>query len=486
MSTVTKVTKNSLFLFATIIIERLISLFITVIFVRYLGSGDFGKYSIVYAYLSFFQVFMSMGMDYIIIRELSRDSQKGAEFVGSAVTLRFLFSLIGVLLSWVILQWIRYPEDVKLLIYLASIVMFFSAGTLFYNIFQAKLLMAQFGVISMVIKIFLALFTIVLILLKAKLFYFILIASLITIIQIIFIYYYSGRFLQVKIAMDFRVWRELLRNSWPLVISTVFISILTRIDQVMLFFMKGKEDLGLYAAAVKLIELPNLILGVFMTSVFPLLSQYAKTSPDSFKKIYEITFKYPMVFIMPIAVMTTIYSKQIVIACYGQSFFLSWPAMAILIWSTVLVYLTTTHALILIAADLQNLDIIFTASYAILNIILNLILIPKYSFIGASIANIISLTAVIPLSYSLGKTRRFAKVMVKSTIKPLFAALPVGYLVYFLSPLHFIFNIIISVSIYLFLILLIKGLDSEDIRYGREIFEQIFRKTPFAVLNSQR
>jgi O-antigen/teichoic acid export membrane protein len=370
----------------------------------------------------------------------------------------------------------RYPTDLKLLIYLASLGMIFSAGTLFYNIFQAKLLMAQFSIITLVMKIFLVVFTIVLILLKANLFYFILISLLITIIQIIFIYYYSRRFLQVKIAMDFKIWKELLKNSWPLVISAVFISIFTRIDQVMLFSMKGKEDLGLYAAVVKLAELPCMILGVFLTSLFPLLSKYAKTSPDSFKKIYEITFKYPMMFIMPVAVMTTLYSKQIVVACYGQSFFASWPAMAILIWSTVFVYLAAMHALLLIATDLQNLDIIFTASYAILNILLNLILIPKYSFIGAAIATTISCSVIIPLSYSLGKTRRFAKVMIKSTIKPLFAALLSGYVVYLLSFLHFVFNLIIGGFIYLFLILLIKGVDSQDIRYGREIFGQIFKR----------
>jgi O-antigen/teichoic acid export membrane protein len=151
--------------------------------------------------------------------------------------------------------------------------------------------------------------------------------------------------------------------------------------------------------------------------------------------------------------------------------------MAILIWSTVFVYLAAMHALLLIATDLQNLDIIFTTSFVILNILLNSILIPKYSFIGAALATTISYSFIIPLSYSLGKTRRFAKVMIKSTIKPLFAALPAGYLVYLLSPLHFIFNIIISGFIYLFLILLIKGLDSQDIRYGREIFNQIFRRT---------
>ncbi len=469
MSTVKKVAKNSLIIFTGEIIVRIITFFITLIFIRYLGIGDFGKYSLIYAFLSFFQIFAGAAIDPIILREFSRDARKGREFIESAISLRFFFSLIGLILCWIVLQWMRYPADIKLFIYLASLWLPFSCGLLFNNIFQAKLLMKYVTLVTVIMKILLAIFTIMLILLKAKLFYFILVNLLIYIAQIIFIYYQLRKLLSISVKMDLGIWKELVKNSWPLTLSIVFVGILSRIDQLMLFQMKGKEELGFYAAAVKLAEYPFIVGGAFLTSVIPLLFEYAVTSPDLFKRIYQISLKYLMIFIIPIAVMTTLYSRQIILACYGQDFLPSQTALAILIWSTVFGYTAFVHSNLLVATNLQLFDIIFTGFPAILNIFLNLILIPKYSFIGAAIATTISFGLYIPISYALKRTRVFAIVIVRSMIKPFLASLFAIYLVYLLSPLNLIFNLILSLFIYLFLIFLIRGIDVTDIKYGKEI-----------------
>jgi O-antigen/teichoic acid export membrane protein len=271
------------------------------------------------------------------------------------------------------------------------------------------------------------------------------------------------------VKIDLGIWKELLKNSWPLALSVVFMSICARIDQVMLFQMKGKEELGFYAAAVKLAESPFMIAGAFLASVFPLLFEYAVTSPDVFKRIYQISFKYLMIFIIPIAVMTTLYSKQIILVCYGRDFLPSQIALAILIWATVFGYTGWVHSNLLIATNLQLFDIIFTGFPAFLNVVLNLILIPKYSFIGAAIATTISYGLYIPISYSLKRTRIFAMAIVRSMIKPLLISLFAVYSVYFLSPLNLIFNLILSLFIYLFLIFLIGEIDATDIKYGKEI-----------------
>ncbi len=166
MSTIKKVAKNSLIIFTGEIIIRIITFFITLTVIRYLGSGDFGKYSLVYAFLSFFQIFVGTAIDPIILRELSRNPQKGGELIGSAITLRFFFSLIGLILCWITLQWMHYPADIKLLIYLASLWLPFSFGLSFDNIFQAKLLMKYVTVAMVIMKILIAIFTIMLIFLK--------------------------------------------------------------------------------------------------------------------------------------------------------------------------------------------------------------------------------------------------------------------------------------------------------------------------------
>lgn len=469
MSTVKKVAKNSLIIFAGEIIVRVITFFITLILIRYLGSGDFGRYSVVYAFLSFFQIFVGTAIDPIILRELSRDSQKGRELIGSAITLRFFFSLIGLILCWIALQWMPYPRDIKIIIYLASLWLPFSFGLLFNNIFQAKLSMKSVTLVTVMMKIFLAIFTVIFIFLKAQLFYFILINLLIYIAQIILIYYQSRKLLSISVKVDLRAWKELVKNSWPLTLGIIFASIFTRIDQILLFQMKGKEELGLYAAAVKLAEYPFMVAGAFLASVSPLLFEHAITSPDIFKRIYQISLKYLMMFIIPIAVVTTVYSREIILVCYGRDFIASQAALAILIWSTVFAFGGIVQNDSLIATNLQLFSIIFTGIPAFLSVFLNLMLIPKYSLVGAAIATTVSYGINIPMSYLLKRTRIFAIAVIKSMIKPFLASLLAVYSVYFLSFPHIIFNFILTLFIYLFLIFLIGEIDLKDIKYGKEI-----------------
>ncbi|OGX23090.1 MAG: hypothetical protein A3K54_04485, partial [Omnitrophica WOR_2 bacterium RBG_13_44_8] len=330
MGTVRRIAKNSFFVFTGEIIMRLIAFFAGLILIRYLGSADFGMYSLIYTFISFFQIFMDMGIDSIIVRELAKDAKKGEELIGNGVTLKFFFSLVGIILCWVILQGMHYPLDIKMLIYIASLGMVFSFGTLFNDIFQAKLVMQYPTVINIMMKVILTALTIIFIFLKAKLFYFILINLAVYIAQVMIIFYQARKLLPVRLRMNFEIWKELLRQSWPLAVSTFFISIYTRIDQLLLFSMKGKEELGFYAASVKLAELPSVLVGAFIVSVFPLFSEYYVASPEAFKKIYEKSFKYLMMFIIPVAMLLMLYSRQVILACYGQSFLPSRISLAIL------------------------------------------------------------------------------------------------------------------------------------------------------------
>lgn len=211
-----------------------------------------------------------------------------------------------------------------------------------------------------------------------------------------------------------------------------------------------------------------------MTSTIPLLYKYAQTSPGSFKKIYESSFKYLMIFIMPVAVIVTLYSRQIILICFGQAFLPSQYGLAILIWSTVFVFAGLIHSNLLLATNLQRLDIIFTGSSVALNIFLNFILIPTYGFVGAAVATTVSYGFGVPLSYALKRTRQFGRAMIRSMVKPLLASVIACYPLYFFSTMSSIYKFILSGFIYLCLILVTKVIDAQDLKYGREI---LFKST---------
>jgi O-antigen/teichoic acid export membrane protein len=247
--------------------------------------------------------------------------------------------------------------------------------------------------------------------------------------------------------------------------------IYSRIDQIMLFKMKGAKAVGYYAAAVKLTEIFNIIPVAFMTSIFLLFSKYFVTSQEKLEKTYKLSFKYLSTAIMPIAVGISILSEPIIRLIYGEQFLGSSLALRILIWSEVFVFLGSVHISILISVGLQKLDFIFTSSGAIVNIILNLLLIPHYGIVGASIATVISYGLGVPLSCALKKTRSYGKALANSTLKPLIAAGMMGCFTYltFVLGLSLIAATLFSIIAYLVFIILLKGLNREDLEYFRKI-----------------
>ena len=272
----------------------------------------------------------------------------------------------------------------------------------------------------------------------------------------------SGRLVKPEFKIDFAIWKKLIAESWPLVLTAIAVMIYTKIDQLMLFQMKGPQAVGYYSAAVKLVEVLGLLPGAFMLSVFPFMSEYFKTSEYSFEKSYRLAFKYMLLIIIPIAVGTTLVSGQIIELCYGKAFVPSATALAILIWSEIWVFIGMVNNGVLVAAKQQKIYLVFTGILAAINIILNLILIPRYSFIGAAIAAVISYNAGQVMYYIYPKTRNYALSSYKSMVKPFLASVIMGAAIYYL-PWRVHIVIPIAAVIYCAAIFLIKGVNREDI-----------------------
>jgi O-antigen/teichoic acid export membrane protein len=152
----------------------------------------------------------------------------------------------------------------------------------------------------------------------------------------------------------------------------------------MLSLMKGDTAVGLYNAAYRLSEISTVIPAIFMTSMFPVLSRFHKKSKDSFIIAYGKSIKYLFYLALPMAMVVTLLSKPIINLIFGAEFSGSIVALQILIWAAAIMYVSMVQGNTIISANKQMFCFKVTVFSAILNIILNLILIPRYSYIGAS------------------------------------------------------------------------------------------------------
>ena len=462
-STAGKVLKNTGVIISGNIVSILLGLITNILIVRYLGARDLGLYSSIFVSLSFFSIITDMGIGSILIREVAKDRERADKLIGNAILIKLMLSVVAISIFLIAASLVKCPVDIKMMAYIGAISFLFSFSSLFRIIFHVNLRMGYpifADVINVIVKLAMALG---LIYLKAGLVWFVVIEVLANIPGIIITYRASTRFLRPKIEIDLKIWKLILQESWPLAVGSVFAMLYLRIDVIMLLFMKGSSAVGYYSAAYKLTDALALLPAAFMTSVFPLMSHYFKHSPESLTKAYGMAFRLMISIILPVAVIVTMLAPRIIDLLYGRKFSSSIPALSILIWAQVFVYINAVMHFMIISVKKQKATMINLALIAFLNIALNYILIPAYGFVGTGTARVATeaFGAVLGIAWlsSFGY-----KIPLFSIIsKPLLGALASGAFLALFPQVNMYVTVPIAALIYFAVEFAVGGISKEDI-----------------------
>ncbi len=198
-------------------------------------------------------------------------------------------------------------------------------------------------------------------------------------------------------------------------------------------------------------------------SIFPFMSRFSNNSNNLLEKAHEASFRFMLMISLPIAVFVTVFSKNIILLIYKDEFLQSSLALSILIWSVVFLFFNMLFANLLVAVGKEKVTAYTTGILAMVNIILNYILIPQYSYIGASIATVFTafLGTAIYVYYiyrNLIKRLYLTTVLKLIILNALLYAILTTFMYIPIIPL-----IIISVTIYIVLLVLSKSIKKEEI-----------------------
>jgi len=158
----------------------------------------------------------------------------------------------------------------------------------------------------------------------------------------------------------------------------------------MLSYIKGNEVVGYYSAAYKLIDgLSSLIPAIIYSVMFPVMSKYIN-SLDNLKRVWIKAFNISFIIGLIIAIFVIVFAKYIILIIYGLNYLPSIKALKILIWAFFIICISSITSGLLNSINKQRLVTFGAGVGAIINVILNLILIPKYSMEGAALATVIT------------------------------------------------------------------------------------------------
>ena len=476
MNVAQRILKNTGILSIAQIISYVLVFFYTIYIARYLGAEGFGILSFAIAIVGIFTILTDLGISTLTVRDVARDRSLGPKYLGNGLVIKVILAVVSFGLIALAVNLLNYPsETITVVYFIALSTIFGSIASFIFSIFQAheKMEFQGLGQILNAVLMFSGVFIAIAMSLDVigfSIVYFV--ASLISLIYSLLIYIWKFSLPPVEIDRVF--WGKLLKGAIPFGITGIFVTIYYWIDSVMLSVMAGNEVVGWYNASYKVIFLFLSFQSLFIVSIFPVLSSFYKTSRESLKYAYERSFKYMSIISIPIAIFGTLVADKIILLIYGPDFMPSIVALQILIWTVVFMFNNNISGNFLGSINQQVVVSKVAAVGAVVNIVLNLVLIPKFSYVGSSFATVFTELMILPLLVYVVHKYRYTNIgpLVKDLPKILVSGLVMSIFLIYFHYLNLFILLLASSIIYLGVIFITRTLDEEDIVLIRNIIQK--------------
>ncbi len=186
--------------------------------------------------------------------------------------------------------------------------------------------------------------------------------------------------------------RYLMRMGFPLFLATTFATIYSQIDSVMLEAIKGTSDTGIYGQGRQALNILVMLPGLFGLAFFPTMTRYGQNSPADAARLGERALRFILVGVVPVALFIMFVAGPI-IHWFGDgtSFDDSIIVMMIGIWGLPMHAISVVMNRVLMTAEKEKYFVIIGLVPMLVNLALNMVLIPRYTYYGAAVATVISL-----------------------------------------------------------------------------------------------
>jgi O-antigen/teichoic acid export membrane protein len=472
MSTARTIARSSILLLIGQIVSLGIGAVYAILIARYLGVTGFGLLSTAIAFTGVFAPFTSLGLITLATREVARDKSLASKYLGNLIIIEIALASGTFCLIALAAYVLRYPQETITLIYILALSVVCAGFTsVFYSLFQAFERM-EYQSIGQILNA-VATFVIVIWGITAGLgvvwFAFAYFVSSLA-VTIYCLTVYSTKFSLPHVEIDLKFWKGIFPEALPFALTGLFITIYFYIDSVLLSVMKGAEAVGLYNAPYRLIMLLVVFPTIVSTAIFPAMSRFHGTAKDTFRLIYKRYFKYLAIVSVPLGIGTTLLAGQIITLIFGVAYGNSAIALQILIWATVFIFLAAAFLRVFETSNRQVIVTKITAVGMVENVTLDLLLIPRLSYVGPSIATAATELTVLLLCVFVSSriTYSLSKKDVADLVKIGAASLLMGLFIVYLGDLNLL-SVFPAVLLYFALLYLLRVVDNEDIALLRNI-----------------
>jgi len=364
---------------------------------RYLGQEGFGNFTLVFVYLSFFGTLANFGLQLTMVRDLAKKDKLPEEIYGTFFWLKIFLVVFATILAIILLVFFPYSRFLKIGIVIASIGVAIGIlnnyGTV---IFQANLRLDLVTLADVLTKVITILFIVLFVFLKRGFYSIlntILIGNLAGAVLIIFL---LKKFIPFNLKFSFNLAKKIIKKSIPIGFTSLFALAYFKVDTLLLSVIRGTAEVGIYSLAYKVIENLLVLWGFYMATLYPLLSSLlSKRKTQEAWGLWRKSLLIALASSVIIIIIGFAFAPFVIRVLGGKEFEASVIVLRILLFSLPLFFVNNLFYHSFLLKEKIKFPLIAIGSSAIINLILNLIFIPRFGYIAAAFNFLITQTCLL-------------------------------------------------------------------------------------------
>jgi len=459
------ITKNSFWITSGKILGGILRALLVIFSARFLGPDLYGSFALAINFVLIFSFLPELGLTAILTRELSKRKEEKEKIFNEVLSFSLFLSLISyiliIFLGFILIKDLR---SLKLLPILGIMMIFDVLREFSYAVYRAELRGELQGILHFITNLFLFSFGLYS-LIKFK-----------TTIALAYAYFWGiglgfilsilflGRLLKsFRFIFNLNAYKFYFKSSWPIAIANALYLLLLFTDSIILGWFFPSYVVGIYNSAVKINEFLILFPTGIALSLLPLFSSNLNNK-EELKRTMEFGIYLNYLVVIPIIFSILILADKLILLVFGEEYLFATYGLKILIPSLLANSIFMIFSQFLIAIDRRIELLIYELIGYMVNVILNLILIPKFDFIAASYTTTFSSFLMFLLGYfAIQKYLKFN--LWHEISKPLIASVILGLFLIFFRELNLLFSIIGGILIYFLSLIVLKDKIFTELKY---------------------
>lgn len=401
-----KIVDNIGWLFFDKLLRMGVGLFVGVWITRYLGPEQFGLLSFATAFIGLFGAIAALGLQFIVVRDIIRNPDCARETLGTAALMQLIGGLLSYLLILVAIAYLR-PDDaiVRTIVAILGSMMLLRTSDISVFWFESQVQSKYTVWVQNSVFLVFAAIKVMLILQQAPLIAFVwatLVEAVVAAIILLGAMSQRGPSL-AKLRVSAKRAKSLLKDCWPLIFSSIAVSISMKIDQIMLGEMIDDKAVGIYSAATRISEVWYFVIPIVLASIFPALANLNAKKSDLLLRRWSQVYALMFWLSVAVALLLSLLAGSIVNLLFGEAYSGSAIVLIIHAWAGINVAVGSVWSNWILLENKLQIGLYGQLAGATINVGLNLWLIPVYGAAGAALATLGSYWLSAIFAYSLYK-----------------------------------------------------------------------------------